>query len=66
MYVCTYYVHAHFTKCCPSLRHKSGLVELDVLRKLNAADPDDKFHCVRLFTNFFHKSHLCLVFESLR
>lgn len=47
------------------MMHKSGLVELDVLRKLNAADPDDKFHCVRLFTNFFHKSHLCLVFESL-
>ena len=49
--------------CC---RHKSGLVELDVLRRLNSADPDDKFHCVRLFTHFFHKSHLCLVFESLR
>ena len=37
-----------------------------MLRKLNAADPDDKFHCVRLFTHFSHKNHLCLVFESLR
>lgn len=47
-------------------REKSGQTELEVLRKLNAADPDDKFHCVRLFTHFSHKNHLCLVFESLR
>ncbi|XP_076350917.1 pre-mRNA processing factor 4 kinase [Tachypleus tridentatus] len=45
--------------------HKTGLKELDVLRRLNDADPDDKFHCLRLFRNFFHKQHLCLVFESL-
>ena len=47
-------------------RHKTGLQELEILKKLNEADPDDKFHCVRLFNNFFHKSHLCLVFESMR
>ena len=47
-------------------RHKSGLQELDVLKKLNDADPDDKFHCIRLYNHFFHKNHLCLVFESMR
>lgn len=47
-------------------RHKTGLKELEFLRKLNDADPDDKFHCLRLYRHFFHKNHLCLVFESLR
>lgn len=47
------------------MMHKTGLQELDILRKLNDSDPDDKFHCIRLFHNFFHKNHLCLVFESM-
>ena len=50
----------------PPLRHKTGLQELRILQKLNEADPDDKFHCVRLYRHFFHKNHLCLVFESMR
>ena len=45
------------------MMHKSGLQELRILQKLNEADPDDKFHCVRLFRHFFH---LCLVFECMR
>ncbi len=48
------------------LSHKSGVKELEYLRKLNEADPDDKFHCLRLFNSFYHKQHLCLVFEPLR
>ncbi|XP_012679631.2 pre-mRNA processing factor 4Bb [Clupea harengus] len=47
------------------LMHKTGLKELEFLKKLNDADPDDKFHCLRLFRNFEHKLHLCLVFEPL-
>lgn len=47
------------------IMHKTGLKELDVLKRLNDADPDDKFHCLRLFRHFFHKQHLCLVFEPL-
>ena len=47
-------------------RHKSGLKELEILKKLNDADPDDKYHCIRLFRHFFHKKHLCLVFEPMR
>ncbi|CAH1390370.1 unnamed protein product [Nezara viridula] len=31
------------------IMHKTGLKELDVLKRLNEADPDDKFHCLRLF-----------------
>lgn len=45
--------------------HKTGLKELEVLRRLNDADPEDKFHCLRLFRHFFHKHHLCMVFEPL-
>nr|CAB3265192.1 serine/threonine-protein kinase prp4-like [Phallusia mammillata] len=47
------------------LMHKTGLKELDYLKKLNDMDRDDKYHCLRLYRQFNHKSHLCLVFESL-
>ena len=48
-----------------SLRHKTGLKELEMLKCLNAADPDDKYHCLRLYSSFYHRQHLCLVFEPL-
>ena len=44
---------------------KSGLKEMEILRKLNAADPGDRYHCLRLFGNFTHRQHLCMVFEPL-
>lgn len=46
-------------------RHKTGLRELEILKKLNDADPDDRFHCLRLYRHFFHKQHLCMVMEPL-
>ena len=52
--------------CCCLRRHKTGLQEMQILEKLNKADPDDKFHVVRLYRHFFHKNHLCLVFETMR
>ncbi|XP_058808178.1 serine/threonine-protein kinase PRP4 homolog isoform X2 [Phymastichus coffea] len=47
------------------IMHRTGLKELEVLRKLNDQDPEDRFHCLRLFRHFFHRNHLCMVFESL-
>ncbi|RPB02009.1 kinase-like protein [Choiromyces venosus 120613-1] len=44
---------------------KAGLKEIDILKKLIEADPDDKKHLVRLERSFEHKGHLCLVFENL-
>ncbi|KAG9510811.1 Serine/threonine-protein kinase PRP4-like protein, partial [Fragariocoptes setiger] len=44
---------------------KTGVREMQLLKKLNEADPDDKFHCLRLFRSFMHRNHLCLVFEPL-
>ncbi|XP_054274882.1 serine/threonine-protein kinase PRP4 homolog [Macrosteles quadrilineatus] len=47
------------------IMHKTGLKELEVLKRLNDTDPEDRFHCLRLFRHFFHKQHLCMVFEPL-
>lgn len=47
------------------IMHKTGLRELEILKRLNDADADDKFHCLRLFRHFFHKRHLCMVMEPL-
>lgn len=44
---------------------KAGLKEAQLLTRINELDPKDKHHCVRLFNNFYHRNHLCLVFESL-
>jgi len=47
------------------IMHKAGLKELETLRRLNEQDPEDKFHCLRLYRSFSHKKHLCMAFESL-
>lgn len=47
-------------------RKKAGMKEIEILKKLCAADPDDKKHLVRLERYFEHKGHLCIVFENLR
>lgn len=47
------------------LMYKTGLKEIKTLKEVNDADPDNKYHCVRLLTNFMHKGHLCLVFEIM-
>lgn len=39
--------------------------ELEILRKLNEADKEDKMHCLQLYCTFNHHNHLCLVFENL-
>ena len=44
---------------------KAALKEIDILGTLNAADPEDKKHVVRLERHFEHKGHLCMVFENL-
>ncbi|XP_053662077.1 serine/threonine-protein kinase PRP4 homolog [Anopheles marshallii] len=47
------------------IMHKTGLRELEILKKLNDADPSDRYHCLRLYRHFFHKQHLCMVLEPL-
>ncbi|PIK61790.1 putative serine/threonine-protein kinase PRP4-like [Apostichopus japonicus] len=47
------------------LMHKTGLKELEFLKKCNDFDREDKYHCLRLYRHFFHRNHLCLVFEPL-
>jgi len=50
---------------CQESMYKAGLKEVQILNKLNQADPEDKKHVVRLERTFEHRGHLCLVFESL-
>lgn len=45
--------------------YRAGMKELNIIKKLMDADPDNKKHVVRLIRHFEHKNHLCLVFESL-
>ncbi|XP_038720820.1 serine/threonine-protein kinase prpf4B-like isoform X2 [Tripterygium wilfordii] len=45
--------------------HKAGQLEVQILKKLVGADPENKRHCVRFFSSFKYRNHLCLVFESL-
>lgn len=45
---------------------KAGQKEVQILNRLQQADPEDKKHVVRLERTFEHRGHLCLVFESLR
>ena len=47
-------------------RKKTGMRELEILKKLNEADRNDRYHCLQLYRHFFHHQHLCLVFESLK
>ena len=42
-----------------------GLKEVELLKRLNEADPDDRYHCLRMHRSFTFKQHLCLVFEPL-
>lgn len=44
---------------------KAGMKEIGILNRLAALDQEDKRHIVRLTTQFEHRGHLCMVFESL-
>lgn len=44
---------------------KAGLKEVELLKRLNDSDPEDRYHCLRMFRSFTFKQHLCLVFEPL-
>lgn len=44
---------------------KAGIKEIEILEKINGADPEDKKHMIRLERHFEHKGHLCMVFEHL-
>ncbi|CAK9205436.1 unnamed protein product, partial [Sphagnum troendelagicum] len=45
--------------------YRTGQQESVILRNLSGADPNNRRHCVQLFSTFEYRNHLCLVFESL-
>jgi serine/threonine-protein kinase PRP4 len=46
--------------------YKAGQKEYSILKRLQEADPEGKKHVVRMLSNFEHRKHLCIVFESMR
>lgn len=44
---------------------QAARLEIDVLLRLNSADPNGMFHCVKLQSWFEFHSHVCMVFEKL-
>jgi serine/threonine-protein kinase PRP4 len=47
------------------LMRKASQKEMDFVKKVNEADPQDKKHIIRLLGSFDHKGHLCIVFEQM-
>lgn len=47
------------------LMYKTGLKEVSILKQIAESDPENKYHCIKFITHFMHKSHLCIVLESL-
>ncbi len=45
---------------------KAAQRELEILREIAGADPDNRKHCVRLLQHLEHRNHVVLVFESLQ
>ncbi|KAJ3448659.1 serine/threonine-protein kinase minibrain [Anaeramoeba flamelloides] len=45
--------------------YRQGLIEKQILERLNQADPEDKYHVVKLIDSFKYRNHLCFVFELL-
>lgn len=44
---------------------KAGLTEQAILRRLAAADPENKKHVIRMMRAFDYRQHMCLVFEPM-
>ena len=42
----------------------SARIEKSIVKELNRADPEDRYHIVRYFESFYHHQHYCLVFET--
>jgi dual specificity tyrosine-phosphorylation-regulated kinase 1 len=44
---------------------KQAFMEMRILRVLNTKDPKDARNTVRMRDHFFHRNHLCIVYEML-
>lgn len=44
---------------------EAAKLEINVLKKLNSKEHDNKFLCVRMFDSFNYYGHMCLTFEVL-
>jgi hypothetical protein len=47
------------------IMYKAGMKEIGLMTLLAEKDPENRNHIVRLYSNFEHREHLCLVFEPM-
>ena len=45
--------------------HKTGLNEVEILKRLAGAYVENKKRCIQLLSSFEYRNHICLVFELL-
>lgn len=45
--------------------YKAAQMEISILKRLGAADPENRRHCVKLLRSFEYRHHMCLVFEPM-
>lgn len=47
------------------MMRRTGEKELNFLRLLRDSDPHGRKRCIKILHHFFHRGHLCLVFEAM-
>lgn len=45
--------------------HKQALIEIGILRKITALDPNNECHVLRYLSHFYFRNHLCIASELL-
>ena len=45
--------------------HHQALVEVKLLEKIKASDPDDSSNAIHLYEYFYFRNHLCIIFDLL-
>lgn len=45
--------------------HAQAITEVNILKKLVAWDPEDRYNTIKMTDHFYFRSHLCIAFECL-
>lgn len=45
--------------------HAQAIIEVNILKKLVAWDPDDHYNTIKMTDHFYFRNHLCIAFECL-
>jgi serine/threonine-protein kinase PRP4 len=50
---------------CNDMMRKAADKEVEILKRLNSADPKNTKHVIRLLATFMYRDHMCLAFECM-